>query len=234
MTEGILLVDKPAGITSYDVIRKAKKAFNISKIGHGGTLDPFATGLLVVLIGRKYTRLQPKVMLGEKVYQARLRIGVETNTGDLTGNITGKWTRELPGIDEIRAALHAFVGDIQQKPHPFSAVKHHGRPLYYYARQGIDIPIPSRQVSLYELSIGDWAPPDLDVKMRVSKGFYVRTLAMDLGIKLGTGAVVAELRRMSVGRFLVQDAVQVDMVQRDNPDLLSHVIQVETTDVSFV
>jgi len=228
MTEGILLVDKPDGITSYDVIRKAKKAFNLSKIGHGGTLDPFATGLLVVLIGRKYTRMQPMVMRGEKVYQARLRIGVETDTGDLTGNVTRQWEQALPNIDDIGDALRSFVGEIQQKPHPFSAVKYQGRPLYYYARKGIEVPIEPRLVSLYELSIDDWNAPDLDVTIRVSKGFYVRSLAMDLGLKIGTGAVVAELRRLSVGNFFVRDAVPVDMIQRDNPDLGSHIIQMET------
>lgn len=231
MTEGILLVDKPAGITSYDVIRKVKKALNLSKIGHAGTLDPFATGLLVVLIGRKYTRMQPRIMQGEKVYRAVIRIGVETDTGDLTGNVIRKWTQDLPDINEINRVLESFVGDILQKPHPFSAVKYQGRPLYYYARKGIDVPIKSRQVTMYELNTGVWTPPDLDITIRVSKGFYVRSLAMDLGQKLGTGAVVTSLRRLSVGNFMVQDAVQLNMVEND--DLSLHIIQMETSDVSF-
>ena len=232
--EGILLVDKPAGMTSYDVVRRVKRAIGIPKTGHGGTLDPFATGLLVVLIGRKYTRMQPLVMQGDKIYDAVFRIGMETDTGDLTGQTIAQWGGDLPGFEDIEPVLHSFEGEIQQKPHPYSAVKYQGRPLYYYARQGIDVPIQPRPVRLYEMDVLGWEPPDLRIRIRVSKGFYVRSLALDLGRKLGTGATVAALRRLAVGRFRVEDAVGIAEIRRENPELTEHIIKQESGDVPVV
>jgi len=232
MTEGLLLVDKPTGVTSYDVVRAVKRAVNEKKVGHGGTLDPFATGLLVVLIGRRYTRLQDQVMRGRKVYQTVFRLGVETDTGDRTGTVIR--TGDINGltIEAIESALQAFSGEIEQKPHPYSAVKYHGRPLYYYARQGIEVPIEPRKVDLYGWTVLNWKPPELTLRLEVSKGFYVRSLAFDLGRSLGVGAAVLDLRRLSIGRFHVDVAVGLDLIRSEGKGIEDRLLTLEEIDVS--
>jgi tRNA pseudouridine55 synthase len=232
MTEGLLLVDKPAGVTSYDVVRAVKRAVNERKVGHGGTLDPFATGLLVILIGRRYTKLQDQVMGGRKVYQTVFRLGVETDTGDRTGTVIR--TGDINGltIEAIESALQAFSGEIEQKPHPYSAVKYQGRPLYYYARQGIKVPIEPRKVHLHEWAVIKWEPPELTLKLEVSKGFYVRSLAFDLGRSLGVGAAVLALRRLSIGRFHVDVAVCLDLIRSEGKGIEDRLLTLEEIDVS--
>ena len=227
-----MLVDKPTGVTSYDVVRAVKRAVNEKKVGHGGTLDPFATGLLVVLIGRRYTRLQDQVMRGRKVYQTVFRLGVETDTGDRTGTVIR--TGDINGltIEAIESALQAFSGEIEQKPHPYSAVKYHGRPLYYYARQGIEVPIEPRKVGLYGWTVLNWKPPELTLRLEVSKGFYVRSLAFDLGRSLGVGAAVLALRRLSIGRFHVDDAVGLDLIRSEGKGIVDRLLRLEEIDVS--
>ncbi len=234
MIEGILLVDKPAGVTSYDVVRRVKQASGVKKVGHGGTLDPFATGLLVVLIGRRYTRMQSRLTGGDKVYEAVITLGLETDTGDLTGNVVKRMDTPMPGMDTVRQVLRSFVGEILQKPHPFSAVKYQGRPLYYYARRGIRVPVNPRAVHLYDLALRDYSPPDMAVTMRVSGGFYVRSFAVDVGAALGIGGVVRSLRRLSVNDFHVRDAIAMSAIQKGDPGFISHIMQVESADVSVL
>jgi len=199
----MFLVDKPKGLTSSRVVERIRKRFNV-KTGHTGTLDPLATGLLVVLTG-KFTKNASSFLKLDKAYEVKAVLGVETNTFDLEGRVlqrnNDKVTRE-----ELERVLKEFYGDIWQTPPPFSAKKMAGRKAYQLARKGIIVDIPPKKVSIYSLELKEFQFPYFTLTCEVSSGFYVRSLAHDIGEKLGVGATVVEVRRTRVGPYHVEQA----------------------------
>ncbi len=205
----VFLVDKPRGLSSFAIVRQVRRLLSVKKVGHAGTLDPFATGLLLLCAGREATRNIDLFMQGHKHYEAILQLGVETSTQDPEGEVV--CTRPVEGIDRetIRACLERMTGEQLQTPPVFSALKHRGKPLYSYARQGIFINKPARTVHIYTLEATDYAADcrRLAIRVSCSRGTYIRTLAADIGAALGCGAHLLALRRTGSGPFHVADAV---------------------------
>jgi tRNA pseudouridine55 synthase len=203
---GVLVVDKPVGLTSHDVVQIVRKGTNIRRAGHTGTLDPRASGVLVILIGPA-VRLSEYVSASDKRYQAVIRLGATTDTYDADGRIIS--TSPLENLNEaaFEDALQAFVGEIEQVPPPYSAVKVKGRKAYEMAREGEEVDLAPRRIMVYSLELLEWAPPEVVVDIYCSSGTYVRSLAHDLGEKLGCGAHLIGLRRTKSGRFTLRDAV---------------------------
>ncbi len=203
---GVLVVDKPVGLTSHEVVQIIRHGTNIRRAGHTGTLDPRASGVLIVLIGPA-VRLSEYVSASDKRYQAIIRLGATTDTFDADGRFTSK--DETPEITEeqFETTLKTFVGEIIQTPPPYSAVKVHGRPAYEMAREGEEVQLEPRKIQVYSLELLEWAPPEAVIDVYCSSGTYVRSLANDLGDKLGCGAYLTGLRRTKSGRFTLRDAV---------------------------
>jgi tRNA pseudouridine55 synthase len=205
LTAGVVLIDKPRGVTSFAMVRQVRRLLGIRKVGHAGTLDPFATGLLIVCAGRPATRLIDRFMAGGKTYRALLQLGMETETLDPEGRVVR--TTPVPALteEEIMRCLARFTGRQLQAPPPFSAVKHQGKPLYHYARQGIMIAKEPRQIEISSLLFGGYDPlaHQLAVDVACSRGTYIRVLAADIGRSLGCGAHLLELRRLGSGCFTV-------------------------------
>jgi len=206
--DGVLLLDKPAGITSQSAVARVKALFNAAKAGHTGTLDPMATGLLPIALGEA-TKFSSALLDAPKAYLATVRLGTTTTTGDLEGAVTGTSEVEADRA-RIEAVLTRFRGDIVQTPPMYSALKHQGRPLYAYAREGTDIERTPRAVTISALEIEGWEAPDLRIAVKCSKGTYIRVLAEDIGGALGCGGCLAALRRTEVGRFGLGEAVSWD------------------------
>ncbi len=204
--DGIFLVDKCAGETSFDVVRKVRRVSGLRKVGHAGTLDPFSTGLLVVMLGRA-TKLAPFLMEGSKTYRAVIRLGIETDTYDPEGHVV----HEAPVPDMtpsfIQRALGEFEGEIQQVPPAHSAVHVDGVRAYKLARKGLEVRLRERSVVIHEIRLLSVDLPDITVEVSCSHGTYLRSLAHDLGKTLGTGACLVELRRTGSGPYHVEDAV---------------------------
>lgn len=209
MTDGILLIDKPAGMTSFGVVARLKRVLSERagkkiKVGHTGTLDPFATGLMIVVVGKEcksasvYTKL-------DKVYEATIHLGQTSTTGDPEGDIVPVGD-DTPNRAQIDTVLEQFRGDIKQRPPIFSAIKIAGKRAYKLAREGQEIEMPERSVSVYELEVIDYTYPELKIRTHVSSGTYIRSLAVDIGAALGTGAYCCELRRTRVGKWSSEDA----------------------------
>ncbi len=200
-----MLVDKPGGITSYGVVDRIKKKFFLKKVGHGGSLDPLATGLLVLLVG-KATKLASGFLSGEKEYEAVVLLGRVTDSQDITGKIV----RQTPDFQVTRAelerVLNSFRGEIEQVPPMFSALKYRGKRLYELARKGREVPRPPRKVTIVKLELLEFNPPSFRIRAACSKGTYIRTLAHDIGMKLGPGACLSALRRTAAGPFRVEEA----------------------------
>jgi len=211
--DGVLVINKPAGWTSHDVVAKARKLLGVSKVGHTGTLDPAATGVLVLCLG-KATRIAEYLVNTDKAYRAVLRLGVATDTQDATGSVVGRAEGTLPDEAAIVAVMAGFVGRLQQVPPMYSAVKVKGVPLYKSARAGRTVPRSPREFTVRSLEIRSIVPtpPTLDVTFDVvcSKGTYVRTLCADIGEALGVGGHLAGLERRRVGRFSIDDALSLD------------------------
>ena len=203
--DGVLLLDKPAGLTSNTALQKAKRLFRAEKAGHTGTLDPFATGLLPLCLGEA-TKFSQFLLDADKVYLAEVKFGVRTSSGDLDGEVIA--TRSVDLLEtQVRQALEGFLGEIEQVPPMHSALKHQGRPLYEYARKGIEIERPARRVVVHSLELESFTGDACVLRVHCGKGFYVRALADDLGEVLGCGAHLSGLRRTAVGRFDIADAV---------------------------
>jgi tRNA pseudouridine55 synthase len=220
--DGVLLVDKPAGLSSADVTNRLKKKFKIARIGHGGTLDPFATGLLVVLVGEG-TKIARFLLEGDKEYEAVAALGVETDTGDLTGEPVNKDEEEVEinvSLEEWKTLARQYTGKIRQTPPAYSAIKVKGRPLYDYARAGVDVEIPEREVTIHELEVQGASPQSLRFRVRCSGGTYVRALAADLAMAAGTCAHLTELRRTGSSAFRVADAITLDDALALEPEKL--------------
>jgi tRNA pseudouridine55 synthase len=209
--DGVLLLDKPMGITSQAAVTRAKRSLSASKAGHTGTLDPMATGLLPLAFGEA-TKFAQALLDADKAYLATVRLGVTTTTGDLEGEVL---TRSPVTVDRARvqAILARFRGDILQTPPMYSALKHEGKPLYQYARAGAEVPRAARPVSIYALELESFDAPDVRLKVACSKGTYIRVLAEDIGAALGCGATLAGLRRTRTGGFSVDDAVALDALE---------------------
>ncbi len=206
VVSGVLVIDKPIGLTSHDVVQIIRRGTGIRRAGHTGTLDPRASGVLVVLVGPA-VRLSEYVSAADKRYQATIRLGSSTDTYDSEGEVTD--TAPLNGIseDSFLDVLNSFVGEIEQIPPPYSAVKVKGRKAYEMARKGEEVELEPRKIQVYSLDVLEWAPPEVVVDVYCSSGTYVRSLANDLGKALGTGAHLIGLRRTKSGRFTLRDAV---------------------------
>src|SRR5215468_790287 len=202
--DGVLLLDKPVGISSNAALQRAKRLYRAEKAGHTGTLDPLASGLLPICFGEA-TKFAQALLDADKAYVARLRFGVTTTTGDADGEILATRPVEI-SQQEIDAVLSTFVGRIAQVPPRHAALKHEGRKYYEYARRGIEIPRSARPVEIHAIDVLSWQTPDLEISIRCSKGTYVRVLAEDLGAALGCGAHLAALRRTATGGFVLADA----------------------------
>lgn len=201
--DGVLLLNKPVGLTSNAALQKAKWLLNARKAGHTGTLDPFADGLLPLCFGEA-TKFSAYLLASDKRYRAVMRLGVTTTTGDPEGEVLA--TREVHASRaDIEAVLPRFTGDITQVPPMHSALKHQGRPLYEYARAGIEIDRPARRVTIRALALIEYAPPRVVIDVQCSAGTYVRTLAQDIGAALGCGAHLSALTRTAAGGFLLEN-----------------------------
>ncbi len=228
---GVVSVDKPPGISSFGVVQKIRRLLGVKKVGHAGTLDPFASGLLIVCAGRAATKNIDRFMSGRKRYRALIQLGVETETQDPEGAVTA--TASVPELDlaEIDSCLQTFVGPQLQAPPPYSAAKHKGKPLYYYARQGVLIQKEPKAIEIYGITcIGyDHKSHQLDCEITCSRGTYIRVLAADIGKQLGCGAYVHELRRTGSGNFTVEESLSGEVL--DAADglelLLTRMIEIE-------
>ena len=208
---GFFNIDKPIGVTSMDVVRKIRKEINSKKIGHGGTLDPLATGVLPIAIGNA-TRLLEYVLNHSKTYIAEIEIGKTSNTYDSEGDFSNQKSYDHITKSIIDVELNNFKGIINQTPPIFSAIKKDGVRMYQLARQGIDVKIPSRQVEIKALELKKYNPPYLTIKINCSKGFYVRSFAHELGNKIGTGAYLKSLNRIVSGDMFIENSVPLNLL----------------------
>jgi len=222
--DGVLLVDKAEGMTSHDVVALVRRKLDMRKIGHCGTLDPIATGLLLLTLGRG-TKVQDLLMSEDKEYVGTLTLGIITDTQDRQGEVVEK--RPVPALTEekIRAAFEKFRGDFYQMPPMVSAKKHGGIPLYKLARQGKTVEREPRLVHVYRYSVDQIGLPEIDFSVLCSKGFYVRTYAHDIGEALGCGAHLKCLRRTKSGRFTVDQAISVDTIKNAPwEEIMKHIL----------
>ena len=222
--DGVLLVDKAPGMTSHDVVAIVRRRLQMKKVGHCGTLDPIATGLLLLTLGRG-TKIQDLLMSEDQEYSGTMMLGVATDTQDSAGTVTQE--RPVPQLDEatIRGAFDKFSGDFYQMPPMVSAIKQGGVPLYKLARQGKTVEREPRLVHVYRYSIDRIGLPEIDFTVVCSKGFYVRTYAHDIGETLGCGAHLKNLRRTKSGRFGVEGAITVEELKNSEPvDILSRIL----------
>ncbi len=209
--DGALLIDKPVGPTSHDVVDAIRRQFGIKKVGHCGTLDPNATGLLIIVLGRG-TKLSEKLMSDDKVYEGTIKFGETTDSYDADGELTGSLPVPPITLDELNEAGATFVGDIMQTPPMVSAVKVKGVPLYKLARKGVEVQREPRLIHIYNFRFTDYRAPMAVFKIACTKGTYVRSIAHDLGQKLGFGAHLATLRRTVSGKFDVAEAKPLEEV----------------------
>ncbi len=214
---GVLVVDKPVGLTSHDVVQIVRKGTNIRRAGHTGTLDPRASGVLVILIGPA-VRLSEYVSASDKRYQAVIRLGASTDTYDADGRIVSTSPVDKITEAQFEKALQSYVGEIEQVPPPYSAIKVKGRKAYEMAREGEEIDLAPRKIKVYSLELLEWAPPEAVIDVYCSSGTYVRSLAHDLGETLGCGAHLIGLRRTKSGRFTLRDAVPLRKLRESFED----------------
>jgi tRNA pseudouridine55 synthase len=222
--EGVLIIDKPSGMTSHDVVDHVRRVLRMKRVGHAGTLDPLATGVLIILVG-KATKLSQFLMSLDKEYEGTIKLGETTNTHDAEGEVVA--TRPVPALTEeqARAMMATFLGDQYQTPPMFSAKKQDGVPLYKLARKGKEVEREPRFIRVASFELLRFAPPELDIRLRCSKGTYVRTIAHDLGEKLGCGAHLSALRRTATDRFTVAQAVPLaQLVTFDLPTIRRHLL----------
>ena len=207
MNNHIILVDKKEGISSYFVIKMIKKLYHTNKVGHCGTLDPFATGLMILLSG-KMTKKSNEFLKLDKVYEAEMKLGFTSTTGDPEGEITEVGS-VIPEMTDIQKVLDFFTGEISQTVPKFSAVKINGERAYKLARKGTDFETPTRKITIYKIELLDYSYPTLKIRCHVSSGTYIRTLAEDIGKALGTSAYLTALRRTQIDNYHIEDAKKV-------------------------
>lgn len=230
--EGLLLIDKPQGKTSFSLIRSLRKLTGVTKIGHAGTLDPFATGVMVILIGRHYTRLSDKLLLQDKEYVAEVSLGVSTDTYDCDGKIIAR-SKKKPHISSIEKVLNHFQGEIDQIPPMYSAKKIGGKKLYTLARKGIEVErLPLKVTVGTQFLSYDY--PNLDLQISCSKGTYIRSIAHEIGERLGCCAHLAKLKRIRSGPFTLNQCIDGNLLDDAHFDirpyikLLEHEISLRT------
>jgi tRNA pseudouridine55 synthase len=209
--DGAILVDKPAGPTSHDVVDAIRRRFQIKKVGHCGTLDPNATGLLIIVLGRG-TKLSERLMGDDKVYEGTIKFGESTDSYDSDGELTGSLPVMPMTLDELNTEAATYIGDQMQVPPMVSAIKKGGVPLYKLARQGIEVEREPRLIHIYNYRFTDYTEPFGKFRVACTKGTYIRSLAHDLGQKLGCGAHLTTLRRSASGKFDVADALPLDAI----------------------
>ena len=209
--DGAILVDKPAGPTSHDVVDAIRRKFGIKKVGHCGTLDPNATGLLIIVLGRG-TKLSERLMGDDKVYEGTIKFGEATDSYDCDGEITSSLPVPLLTLDQLNEEAAKFIGDQMQMPPMVSAIKKNGVPLYKLARKGIEVEREPRLIHIYNFRFTSYTEPLGQFRVACTKGTYIRSLAHDLGQKLGCGAHLTTLRRSASGKFDVADALPLDAV----------------------
>jgi tRNA pseudouridine55 synthase len=209
MTDGILLIDKPAEMTSFGVVARVRRVLSEQngkkmKVGHCGTLDPFATGLLILCVGKETKNAMAYTKM-DKVYEATVRLGQTSNTGDPEGEIT-EVNDIQPNREDIEKVLQKFTGEIKQTPPAHSAIKINGQRAYKLAREGKEVEMPERIITIHSLELVDYTYPELKIRTHVSSGTYIRTLAQDIGESLGTGAYCTQLRRISIGDWSIEQS----------------------------
>ena len=214
--DGAILVDKPAGPTSHDVVDAIRRKFGIKKVGHCGTLDPNATGLLIIVLGRG-TKLSERLMGDDKVYEGTIKFGEATDSYDSDGELTGSLPVMPMSLDELNEEAAKFIGDLMQVPPMVSAIKKNGVPLYKLARKGIEVEREPRLIHVYNFRFTDYTEPLGQFRVACTKGTYVRSLAHDLGQKLGCGAHLTTLRRSASGKFDVADALPLETILKMSP-----------------
>lgn len=218
--EDIILIDKPAGLSSFGVVARVRRRLSEQagkkiKVGHTGTLDPFATGLLI-LLANKATKLSNQFLKLDKWYEATICLGKTSTTGDPEGEITEQNTEKVPTLEEVKAVVNQFVGQITQIVPAFSAVKINGQRAYQLARRGEAVSMPTRQIEIYSLEILSYNYPELIIRTHVSSGTYIRTLGEDIGKALGVGAYLTSLRRTQVGDYQIKNAVKLSDFMGEN------------------
>ena len=239
--DGILNINKPEGITSFGVVAKVKRTTKEKRVGHAGTLDPLATGVLPVCLG-KATRVIEYIHDGIKTYRAEIEMGISTTTYDREGEVTLRGNTSRIDRAGFETVLAQFSGEIQQTPPIYSALKHNGKPLYELARAHIEVELESRPVTIYKLEVVGWQPPIVTIKVSCSKGTYIRSLANDIGQALGCGAYMKSLVRLNYGIFDINDAISLPQLENAFNDgswrqylypidsVLSHLEQITLTD----
>ncbi len=218
-----LLVDKPLNWTSFDVVHRIRQSFGIKKAGHAGTLDPRATGLLILCTGRQTKQIEQFANL-DKEYTGTFELGIRTPSFDMETGVTERVDSSAISMDQLQSAVLGFKGRQLQIPPMYSAVKHHGQPLYKYARKGKTLERSAKEIDVMEFSVVSFAPPVVEFRVVCSKGTYVRSLVSDIGDKLGCGAVLTSLRRTRIGGFRIEDALtmeELDMVRGERASLRS-------------
>ncbi|WP_213318403.1 tRNA pseudouridine(55) synthase TruB [Chlamydiifrater volucris] len=231
LKEGILLVNKPKGRTSFSLIRALTKLTGVKKIGHAGTLDPFATGVMVMLLGRKYTRLSDKLLFQDKEYDAVAYLGTTTDSYDCDGKVVGR-SKKVPTLQEILKASESFQGEILQLPPMFSAKKVQGRKLYEYARKGIVVERAECKVRV-SLKVINYEYPRIFFSVSCSKGTYIRSIAHELGNMLGCGAYLEELCRSRSGNFLLKDCIDGNLLDNEGFDITPHLVDVKEEHLTY-
>ena len=209
-------------MTSHDVVNRIRRIFNTKKVGHAGTLDPFATGVLPVAVGRA-TKFLEYLSDCDKSYRAEIFFGVETSTGDITGEVLQKSEYQPKALDEIEKVLSSFIGTIQQTPPKYSAIKINGRKAYELARKSVDFELPSREIIIYSLSVVSTTEDTVTIDVDCSKGTYIRSLAVDIGRRLGIPATLKKLQRTRAGIFQIADAMTLELLQEVNETAIINV-----------
>lgn len=209
MTDGIILIDKPSGMTSFGVVARVRRILTVrngkkTKVGHTGTLDPFATGLMILTVGKECKNAMNYSKL-DKSYRTKIKLGFSSTTGDTEGEITSV-SNKIPTKEEVQQVLNDFTGKIEQTPPKFSAIKINGQRAYKLAREGKEVEMPKRQVEIYKIELLGYKYPYIEIEVSVSSGTYIRTLAEDVGTKLKTGAYCEELKRLSIDKWTLSEA----------------------------
>jgi tRNA pseudouridine55 synthase len=212
-----ILIDKPKGITSHDVIRELRKITGIKKIGHAGTLDPNATGLLLIGIGRETTKQLGNILKAEdKIYEAEIILGESRTTDDVEGEVLKTFALSEIPLREIKSTLKSFLGEQLQTPPLYSALKILGDPAYKYARRGVEITLTSRPITIHSIELLSYNFPVLKIRTKVSSGTYIRSLARDIGNSLSVGGYLNNLNRIAIGRFDISNSVNLSKLNNNN------------------
>ena len=226
--QGILIINKPQGFTSQDVVSKVKKILNIKKAGHTGTLDPMATGVLPVLLG-EYTKLSKYLVEHDKIYIAKIKLGEKTDTGDSEGNIIEVKDIDKNDISEanVKKVLESFLGKQKQIPPMYSAIKVNGKKLYEYARQGIEVKLEPREIEIYDIKLLNINNLEIEFEVNCSKGTYIRSLCEDIAKKLGTVGYMSSLQRTLVDKFSIDNAIDFETLEKIKDNIENKLVKME-------